>query len=114
MTKEKRPKVTGVTIDVVYPDGRSRTITIDPSQVEAVFWSERAVMDILAPYYKKHNPVVSQDDYTACAGDSNLAIFGGDDKITFKKETVEKLWKTKGLDGNLPFMLRKTKKCIPI
>lgn len=109
-----RPKVTGVTIDLVYPDGKARTITIDPNQVEAIFWSERAVKEILAPYYEKQQPEYSKDDYIKTFGDIAPKLFSSQDKVKFDKKTVEKLWNTEDNEGCLPALLRKSNKCIPI
>jgi hypothetical protein len=42
-----RVQVTGVVVYLQYPDGTTRAVTYDPRHVEALFWSRRAVTEIL-------------------------------------------------------------------
>jgi len=112
-TNAKRPRITGVTIDVVFPDGNSRTITIDPEKNEAVFWSDRAVIDILGEYYNTHDSYITVEELKKNFGEKAAKLAGKEEKIKVTKNLVEKLWKLESPDGYLLPMLKKGYKCIP-
>jgi hypothetical protein len=115
MTEEKkdRPKVTGVTVNLLYPDGATRTITIDPTITEALFWSDRAIKEIFAPYYEKHPRVVPKDELIKRLGARGERLIGIEDKVKVDKEFVEKLWEKEEPGGYLLAMLSKSIDCLP-
>jgi len=111
--KSKRPKVTGVTIDVVYPDGESKTITFDPTHVEALFWSEHTVLEVFAPFYETNAVYITKDEMIARFGEKGKMMAKAGDKIKVTKELIKEIWETKDPDGYLPVMLGKTNDCLP-
>ncbi|HHX8542271.1 hypothetical protein [Vibrio diabolicus] len=60
----ERGIVKKVIIEVEYPNGESKNLEIDPQKddVEAIFWSDKSVLEILAPYYKKVRYGLSNSD----------------------------------------------------
>ncbi len=115
MTEEKknRPKVTGVTVRLSYPDGESKTIEIDPNKTEALFWSDRAVKEIFAPYYEKHKSEMPKDKMVKRFGAKGERLLGGEDKVKMDKNVVDDLWENDDPDGFLPAMLSKSINCFP-
>lgn len=111
--EKKRPKVTGVTVDLLYPDGETRTIKIDPTKTEAIFLSDRAVKEIFAPFYEKHESEMPKDEMVKRFGAKGERLIGEKDKVKVDKELVEELWAKEGPDGYLPAMLGKTIDCFP-
>ncbi len=115
MTEEKknRPKVTGVTVRLSYPDGESKTIEIDPNKTEALFWSDRAIKEILAPYYEKHGREITKDEMVKRFGVKGERLIGGKDKVKVNGNLVDELWEKEESDGHLPALLSKTIDCFP-
>ena len=115
MTKEKknRTKVTGITVNLLYPNGVPVTITIDPTKTEALFWSDRAIKEIFAPYYEKHESEMTKDEMVKRFGAKGERLIGAKDKIKVDKGLVEKLWKKEGTDVFLPALLSKSINCFP-
>jgi len=111
--KKNRPKVTGVTVNLLYPDGATRTITIDPIITEALFWSDRAVKEIFAPYYEKHKSEMPKDKMVKRFGAKGEGLLGGEDKVKMDKNVIEDLWENDDPDGYLPAMLSKSIDCFP-
>lgn len=111
--QDGRPKVTGVTINLEYPDGSSRTVTIDPGITEGIFWSDKAVLEILDPYYKGRERVVTKQELIKDLGKRGAKIAGKEEKIKVAPGLVKKMWETKDEDGNLPALFEKTIFCIP-
>ncbi len=111
--EKKRPKVTGVTVDLLYPDGETRTIKIDPTKTEAIFLSDRAVKEIFAPFYEKYESEMTKDEIVNRFGEKGERLIGGKDKIKVDKELVEELWEKEDPDGYLPALLSKSIDCTP-
>ena len=112
-TKSQRPKVTGVTIDVEYPDGKSKKIKIDPTRVEALFWSDHTVLDIFAPFYETKDVYITKDEMIARFGEKGKNMITTGDKVKVTKELIKELWETQDPDGFLPVTLGKTNDCLP-
>lgn len=115
MKKTKnRAKVTGVTINLSYPDGSSRTITIDPARVEAIFWSDRGVKEILAPFYDTIDKMVSKQIIIERFGEGAAGLVAEySDEFKITPELIKLLWDLEhGEDGQIAFIC-KTIKCIP-
>lgn len=112
--KKKRPKVTEVTIKAVYPDGDSRTITIDPTSTEALFWSDHTVLEILAPFYEANEVYISKQEMIDRFGEKGEEIIGTEASIKVTEQLIEELWTKKEPGGGLPVMMGKTNDCLPI
>lgn len=50
MSNKKRPKIVRITLDLVYPDKREKTVCLDPNVTEGIIWSDDTVK-ILGKYY---------------------------------------------------------------
>ena len=111
--KSNRPKVTGITLDVVYPDGESRKITIDPTHLEALFWSDRTVLEIFAPYYESKESYITKDEMIARFGEKGETLVQQQDKVKVTKDLIKEMWETESTDGYLPVTLGKTTDCLP-
>jgi len=87
----QRPKVTKISITYEV-DGKSVTKDIDPSKVEALFFTDRAVKEILATFYHPDHP----------------------SKLRSKKSTPEKViehWETLQAASHLPAVMVKAPEC---
>jgi hypothetical protein len=110
----KRPTVTGITLNISYPDGTSKTITVDAWRIEGIFWSDRSVLEMLAPFYDKVERITTVEELEDRFGTNRLKSIKtstGDVKITPK--LIETLWNTPGDHGHLLPVIMKTRKCIP-
>lgn len=112
--QQQRPQVTGVTLHLAYPNGSTKTITIDPKRVEAIFWSERAVKEILAPFYEQNEKVTTHEELGFRFGVKRIkGHTARDGTVKITPDLVAKLWDTKGDDGSFVAYITKTIKCIP-
>ncbi len=108
---KKRARVTGITLDVVLPDGNSRTITVDPNEVEALFWSEQSVLKVLGPYYDTNPSDIDTADLEKRYGQKAKQLAAGAKKVKVTKKKVEELWNTPDDDDFLVACMGKTKLC---
>src|SRR5262249_52792073 len=89
-----------------------RTVTIDPSRAEGVFWSDRTILHMLAPFYSTINKMVTREQLEKRFGNLDT-IFRGADEIRITSEVIEQLWQLENEEGTLPAFLTKTVDCIP-
>ena len=54
-TEPQRPRITGIILHVLMPDGTTRVHTLDPKNCDALVWSDRAI-DVLGKFYEKGGP----------------------------------------------------------
>jgi len=114
-TNSKRVEVTGVTLNLSYPDGTQKVVTLDPKRAEAIFWSDRAVLEILAPCYEKIERYTTGEELATRFGDHILSICPKDKAKKFKitPKFIKKMWELKNMDGFLMPFSAKTIKCLP-
>jgi hypothetical protein len=86
-----RPKITKISVTYEV-QGKSVTKEIAPGEVEALFFSDRAVKEILAMFYHKDHPSKHRGH-----------------KHT--PEEVVKSWEAPSDSGNLPVVMIKTASC---
>ena len=110
---EGRVKVTGITMNLLYPDGHSRTVTLDPRRIEAIFFTERGVKEIYAPFYEKYSSEFPRDEFIQTFGKKGEEIIGKKKSLKMSKDVLSKLWETKDPDGSLPGIIIKTLDCKP-
>ena len=110
---KKRARVTGITINLVDPNGNSRTVTIDPRTTKALFWDEKAVKGILAPYYATNNPEMTREDLIALFGTIGKKVAGSNQKIKVTSKVIEDLWDETDDKGNSLAMMAKSIFCLP-
>ncbi|MCP4219564.1 MAG: hypothetical protein GY765_33325, partial [bacterium] len=101
---EKRGKVTGVIVEISYPDGTTKTITVDPKKTEAIFWSERAVKKIFAPFYDSKG-------YFEVVEEMNKTLPKAKKKDC--PDRVLELWDVEDKNGMKPAFLGKSQECDP-
>ncbi|MEK6767179.1 MAG: hypothetical protein AABY49_13270 [Planctomycetota bacterium] len=108
---EKRVKVTRVTVEFEYADGTKKEVDIDPQENEALFWSERSVTQMLAPFYEKHRKDLSVKESVEFARELGRQV------SAVTPEIVIELWNTPidrcQATTELPGAIRKPIKCIP-
>jgi len=112
---EDRVEVTGITINLSYPDGKQKTLTIDPKRAEALFWSDRAIKEIFAPFYDKIERYTTGEELTTRFGDHIDKLLPKDrnEKFLLTSKFIDEIWYEKNKFGlKMPFMC-KTVKCIP-
>lgn len=104
-----RVKLKSLVAEFEYSDGTSKRVEIDIDASEALFWSERAVQEILAPFYEKKKKL-SDEEVNEFEAESGKRV----DFIT--PEVVIDLWNTPvdgKAGGDLPIAIEKGRKCIP-
>ncbi len=92
-TPERRVQVTGIVVYLQYPDGTTRTVTYDPRRVEALFWTRRAVTEILGSYYESRDISMTREHCTHCFGPTRTrAIMGNRSEVRITSDLLERLW----------------------
>lgn len=102
-----RPQVTSVAVTL--SDGR--TITLDGTQFEGIFWVDRTVNQMLAPFYNTFAMQLTPGDLSE-APDA-IPVLGGQTSVAISPALVGQLWNAPNASGNLPCLMLKTGKCIP-
>ena len=112
-TKKKRARVTGITIDLVDTKGNARTVTIDPKVTKALFWDDKSVLEILAPFYTTNNPEMTREELIDRFGVIGRKVAGASQKIKVTKDVIKKLWEEEDDNGDSLALLSKTFICLP-
>jgi hypothetical protein len=95
-----RVQVTGVVVYLQYPDGTTRTVTYDPRHVEALFWSRRAVTEILGRYYTDKDVSMDREHCIRCFGPARTrAIMGDQPSVRVTPDLLGRLWDTPDEQG---------------
>ena len=47
----RRAKITKISLEIAHSDSQKEVVDIDPEEHEALFWSDRSVIEMLAPFY---------------------------------------------------------------
>ena len=99
-TSPARPRVTSVTIGVVYPDGHTGNYTFDPAITAGVFWHELTVLEMLSAWYKQNPQTKSRAELVAALGEKLTGrIMGNKPQVTMTDQTIKDLWDLQE-DGN--------------
>lgn len=105
-----RPKVTGITLHILMPDGSTRTHTVDPLDCDALAWSDRAVK-VLGKFYEKGGPAegkrMTREDFLRRFPQA-AGLLGDAPDILLTPEVVEHLWQQAKADGTTPAFLCKS------
>jgi hypothetical protein len=109
MPTPKRPKITGITLTLLMPDGTTQVHSIDPEQSDALAWSDRAV-EILGKFYDKGGPAegkhMSREDLLHHFPHAT-AIIGNQPHLPLTPTVVNQLWNHPKGDGTAPAFLCK-------
>lgn len=104
-----RAKLVKLTATVEYSDGSQKIVEFDPKEGEALFWSDRAVLEMLAPFYESYNHEYQGSDL------DELSEYLGRNLERLTPKIVEELWILAGdkIAGDQPAMILKQVSCIP-
>ncbi|WDR37906.1 hypothetical protein NN484_09255 [Pseudomonas serboccidentalis] len=112
-----RETVIGITINVLTSEGHCKTLTIDPSRTEALFWSDRAVNEILAPFYERIEKYTTREELINRFGvgiKKTLTSLGGnDEQVRITPELIKEMWQLTHENGDGVSYIEKTRQCIP-
>lgn len=103
-----RPQVTSVAVTL--SDGR--TITLDASNLEGLFWSDRTVNEMLGPFYNTFAMQLTPGDLTD-APDA-IPVLGGQSSVSYTPALVDQLWNAPNTSGNLPCIMLKIGMCMAL
>lgn len=110
-TADSRPRVGDVTLQLLLPDGKRRQIFLEEGSFEGVFWSDRAVLEILAPFYHTVDRRLSRTSMIDSFGPNVASIIGDRQEIRLTAELVSRLWNLKDEEGLLPSLFIKRPDC---
>jgi hypothetical protein len=104
-----RPRVTGITLHVLMPDGTSRVHTLDPKASDALAWSDRAV-EVFSKFYDVGGPAegkrMDREDFLN-AFPQAASLIGDQPDLLIRPEVVLQLWNLPKADGTTPAFLCK-------
>ncbi len=106
-----RPQISGLTLHLSYPDGHTASTTLEAGSFDGVFWGERAVMEILAPFYNTIERRLSLSEMIHLVGPTITSIVGSRTDIKITPQLVEDLWNQKNDEGLLPSFIIKRPTC---
>jgi len=110
MAAPLRPRITGITLNVLMPDGTTRIHTIDPKASDALVWSDRAV-EVFGKFYDKGGPAegkhVSREDFLTHFPHGE-PIIGDQPHLPMTPAVVNQIWNHPKADGTTPAYLCKS------
>ncbi len=108
-TEPQRPRITGIILHVLMPDGTTRVHTLDPKNCDALVWSDRAI-DVLGKFYEKGGPaegkVMSREEFLHHFPNGG-PIIGEKPHLVLTPEVVNRIWHHPKEDGHKPAFLCK-------
>jgi hypothetical protein len=111
MTAPKRPKITGITLNLLMPDGSTRIRTLDPVQSDGLFWSDRSI-DVLAAFYAPGGPAegkrMKAEDLITLFGKGVTKLLDGRGEVVLTPDLIRALWNHTKEDGTAPAFLCKS------
>lgn len=108
-----RSKVTGITVELRHPNGMETSMALNPAETEALVWSDRAVLEILAPFYNTYESIFTRETLAESCGIDALPLLGGKQHLHVTPRVVEELWNLEGQNGMLPPFMEKSIFCLP-
>jgi hypothetical protein len=110
MATPPRPRITGITVNVLMPDGTTRVHTIDPKTSDALAWSDRAV-EVFGKFYDKGGPAegkhMSREDFLRHFPHGE-PIIGDQPHLPMTPAVVTQIWNHPKDDGTTPAYLCKS------
>jgi len=105
-----RPKITGITLNVLMPDGTTRVHTIDPNMNDALAWSDRAVQ-VLGKFYDQGGPAegkrMAREDFLRHFPQA-AHLIGEQPELPMTPDVIHQLWNQPKHDGTTPGFLCKS------
>lgn len=111
-TDSSRPQINGVQFQFIYPDGKVRELSLKEGSFEGLFWSDRTVLEILAPFYGTVERRLSRTQMEDLFGPGVISIIGNQPEIMLTPEVVAELWNLEDTEGLLPPVMIKIPDCI--
>jgi hypothetical protein len=109
MATPPRPRITGITLNLLMPDGTTRVHTIDPKASDALVWSDRAV-EVFGKFYDKGGPAegkhMSREDFLHHFPHGE-PIIGDQPHLPMTPAVVNQIWNHPKADGTTPAYLVK-------
>ncbi|HLP47290.1 MAG TPA: hypothetical protein VK469_15165 [Candidatus Kapabacteria bacterium] len=108
-----RAKVTGITLNIVNPDGTTGIVTLDPNITTCLFWNDESVYKILAPFYDSTQSEMTKHEFIKRFGQEYQEVIK-DEKDPFKVtgDIIKRIWKHSHSKGMRAMMI-KTTDCLP-
>lgn len=110
MATPPRPRITGITLNLLMPDGTTRVHTIDPKASDALAWSDRAV-EVFGKFYDKGGPAegkhMSREDFLRHFPHGE-PIIGDQPHLPMTPAVVNQIWNHPKADGTTPAYLCKS------
>lgn len=110
MATPTRPRITGITLHVLMPDGTTRVHTIDPKTSDALVWSDRAV-EVFGKFYDKGGPAegkqMAREDFLRHFPHGE-PIIGDQPHLPMTPAVVDQIWNHPKADGTTPAYLCKS------
>ena len=110
-TAAKRPKITGITLNILMPDGTTRIHTLDPVQSDGLFWSDRSI-EVLAAFYAPGGPAegkrMKAEDLIILFGEAIRKLLDGRSEVILTPDFIRALWNLSKSDGHPPAFLCKS------
>ena len=106
----KRPKITGITLNLLMPDGTTKVHSLDPEECDALVWSDRAVQ-VFGKFYDKGGPAegkhMTREDFLRHFPHGG-PIIGEHPHLPITPEVVHKIWHHTDTEGTAPAFLAKS------
>ena len=109
-----RPTISGITVELCHVYGRNTYIPINPAATEVLGWSDRAVLEILAPFYNTYESTFTREKLVESCGYNTLPLMRGTQQLRITPQIVEELWNLTDQQGILPPYMEKTTDCLPV
>ncbi|MBK8792136.1 MAG: hypothetical protein IPN59_03095 [Holophaga sp.] len=89
-----RPTIQRITLEATLPDGTPKTYTIDlkEKQIIALFWDDKAIHEILAPFYEGKGYRITAEHMERHFPHAMRLVPSGDAALT--PELVGQIWDT--------------------
>lgn len=111
--KVGRAKLTGITLNVKYPNGTTENISLDPNKMTCLFWSDETVLQIFAPFYDKIQSEITKEELINRFGNEAKTVIGDNPTLKITRDIIETLWNLPNSKNSLPAVMGKTTDCTP-
>lgn len=110
-----RAKVTAIFISVTLPDGTVKNISLDPAETEALFFTDRAVTEMLGRFYEMHGQgkFLSADRLLKRHGMQTQVLLKGEAALPLTRDSLLTWWNTPNTEGVQPAFTIKSIDCDP-
>lgn len=108
----KRVQITGVVITTKSPDGKEKIYNVNPEKVEAIFWSDRAINQMLASFYDINEKIIPVDEVKEVFEESSLGLIDNIEKdVLITSNLIKSVWHQDMMNGFKPGFILKNIDC---